>query len=156
MALAHNLSIGTLAKRTYTSTSTIRYYEAIGLLRRSNRGAGGQRIYGEVDVRRLTFIRRCRNLGFPLAQVQTLIALMEDGDRSCLEVRELAQKHLAALRVKLAELEALQKGVADFARDCDTKCSGVSGAECEVLRDLSHPFAMRAVELRKVSRGDHG
>jgi DNA-binding transcriptional MerR regulator len=45
---------------------TIRYYEEIGLLRPADRQAGGQRVYGDDDVKRLTFVRRCRDLGFPL------------------------------------------------------------------------------------------
>jgi hypothetical protein len=55
-----DLKIGALAKRAATNGPTIRYYEEIGLLPHADRQAGGQRIYGEEDVRRLVFIRRCR------------------------------------------------------------------------------------------------
>lgn len=45
-----SLRIGALAERAGTNTSTIRYYEEIGLLRPADRQAGGQRAYGDEDV----------------------------------------------------------------------------------------------------------
>ena len=50
-----NLKIGSLADRTGTNPPTIRYYEKIGLLRSADRQAGGQRVYGDADVKQLTF-----------------------------------------------------------------------------------------------------
>jgi DNA-binding transcriptional MerR regulator len=58
------LRIGALARRTGTTAPTIRYYEEIGLLHRAGRHSGGHRVYSEEDVRRLFFIRRCREFGF--------------------------------------------------------------------------------------------
>ena len=69
------LKIGALARQTGTSAPTIRYYEEIGLLRPAGRQAGNQRIYGEADVRSLTFIRRCRDFGFSIDQIRELVAL---------------------------------------------------------------------------------
>jgi DNA-binding transcriptional MerR regulator len=143
MALVDGLSIGALARRTGTNPPTIRYYEAIGLLPPSRRGGGGQRIYGAADVRRVTFIRRCRNLAFPIEQIQELTSLMEDGDRSCLEARQLAHQHLSSVRAKLAELLELEKSVAALVMDCDTKCDGRPGPECSILADLSQPPAIK-------------
>ena len=65
------LRIGALAERTGTNAPTIRYYEEIGLLRPPDRQRGGQRVYGEQDLKRLTFIRRCRQFGFPIEQVRS-------------------------------------------------------------------------------------
>ena len=71
-----NLKIGALAKRTSTNGPTIRYYEEIGLLPQADRQAGGQRIYSEDDVRRLTFIRRCREFGFSVEQVRNVSTIL--------------------------------------------------------------------------------
>lgn len=60
-----NLKIGALARQTGTNAPTIRYYEEIGLLRSAGRQAGNQRVYSDADVKSLTFIRRCRELGSP-------------------------------------------------------------------------------------------
>lgn len=104
--------IGTLAERTGTSAATIRYYEEINLLRRPDRQEGNQRRYGEEDVRRLTFIRRCRDFGFSIEQVRILVSLVQDRSRSCTEARDLAQAHLTDIRSKLRELKALEKSIA--------------------------------------------
>ena len=58
------LKIGALAERTGTNPPTIRYYEEIGLVKPAGRASGGQRTYGDEDVKLLTFIRRCRDRVF--------------------------------------------------------------------------------------------
>ncbi|MBO0865344.1 MAG: MerR family transcriptional regulator, partial [Mycobacterium sp.] len=74
------IKIGELARATGTTAPTIRYYEEIGLLPPAPR-SGGQRQYGDADVRRLTFIRRCRESGFPVEQVRVLASLTHDCER---------------------------------------------------------------------------
>ena len=64
------LSIGNLAKATGTKVVTIRYYEQIGLLPVPARTEGNYRAYNDEHLRRLRFIRRCRDLGFTLDQVR--------------------------------------------------------------------------------------
>ena len=131
------LKIGALARRTRTSPPTIRYYEQIGLLPRARRQDGGQRRYGEDDVRRLTFIRRCREFDFPIKQVKGLVTLMQDRDRSCLEARDAARRHLVVVRDKLVELGALERGLAAFVRACDQSCAGGAAPDCPILEDLA-------------------
>lgn len=130
------LKIGTLAKETGTNSPTIRYYESIGLLPAAARQEGGQRTYDAADVRRLTFIRRCRDFGFSIDQVRLLVGLSEDPSRSCLEVQEIANAHLAAIREKLTELQALERTIAGFAESCTTSCVGGPGPECVPLVNL--------------------
>lgn len=126
-----------LAGRTRTNAPTIRYYEQIGLMPRADRQEGNQRRYGEEDVRRLTFIRRCREFGFGIDQVRTLAALATDETRSCTEARDLAEAHLRAVREKLRELRILEKTIAGLVETCDARCVGGPGPECVVLDDLS-------------------
>jgi DNA-binding transcriptional MerR regulator len=129
--------IGDLAERTRTNAPTIRYYEQIGLLPRPDRQEGNQRRYADDDVRRLTFIRRCREFGFSIDQVRTLALLVTDQTRSCLEARELAHAHLMDVRAKLRELRALEKSIAGFVTQCDAECAGGPGPDCVILDDLS-------------------
>ena len=63
---------------TSTNAPTIRYYEEIGMLRPADRQSGGQRVYGDADVKRLTFIRRCREFGFSIDQVRVLVGLVQN------------------------------------------------------------------------------
>jgi DNA-binding transcriptional MerR regulator len=131
------LKIGALAKRTGTNVPTIRYYEDIGLLRPADRQAGGQRVYDDADVKRLTFIRRCRDFGFPIEQVRSLVGLVQDPQSSCLHARNMAEAHLATVRAKLAELKALERSIAAFVVNCDSSCAGGPGPDCVILDDLA-------------------
>lgn len=135
------IKIGALAERTGTNAPTIRYYEEIGLLRSADRQTGGQRVYGDDDVRRLTFIRRCREFGFSIDQVRSLVGLVQSPQTSCMHARDLAQEHLAAVRAKLTELNGLERSIAAFVASCDASCAGGPGPDCVILRDLSNPRA---------------
>lgn len=131
------LKIGALAKATGTSTPTIRYYEQIGILPRPHRLDSSQRVYGDNDVKRLTFVRRCREFGFSIEQIRVLASLVQDRQRSCLEARDLAKEHLRVLRGKLVELRELEGAVAAFVASCDSTCAGGAGPDCTILEELA-------------------
>lgn len=130
------LTIGQLARAAGVTTPTIRYYEEIGLLPPADRSAAGQRMYAEIDLERLTFIRRCRDFGFSIDQVRDLARLSISADEDCSRVRDLAQAHLADVRTKMAELLALEASLEAFARRCDMACAGGPGRDCVVFEDL--------------------
>ena len=140
-----NLKIGALARQTGTNAPTIRYYEEIGLLRSAGRQAGNQRVYSATDVKSLTFIRRCREFGFSIDQVRSLVALVQDPASPCVQARDLAQEHLVAVRAKLAELKALERSIAAFVTNCDASCAGGAGPDCVILDDLSKGAQQRPV-----------
>ena len=100
-------------------------------------------MYGDADVRRLTFIRRCREFGFSIEQVRSLVALVQDPQSSCMHARDLAQEHLASVRTKLTELKALERSLAAFVASCDATCAGGPGPDCVILDDLYEPPARR-------------
>jgi DNA-binding transcriptional MerR regulator len=137
--MSANLSIGIVARRAGATVPTIRYYEEIGLLPPAARTAAGQRSYGEAAVRRLVFIRRCRDFGFSLEHVRELVGLIDHPERPCTQARDVAAGHLAALRVKLAELRSLEASLAAFVCSCETECAGGPAADCAILEDLALP-----------------
>jgi len=132
-----SLSIGALAKRVRCTVPTIRYYEEIGLLPHANRAVNGRRYYGDADRQRLLFIKRCRDFGFPIEQVRNLVGLFENGDRSCMEVRDVAQEHLDAVRAKITEFRQLEASLAAFVESCDAACCGGAARDCTIIDDLS-------------------
>lgn len=132
------LRIGELAGATGTTAPTIRYYEQIGLLPNPSR-VGAQRRYDDDDVRRVTFIRRCRDLDFSVEQIRSLVALTHDNDRSCHDARDLARTHLAAVHAKLTKLRALAGSIAALIEAAEADCHGGPGAECVALERLSRP-----------------
>jgi MerR family transcriptional regulator, copper efflux regulator len=134
-----SLSIGSLAQQTGCSVPTIRYYEEIGLLPAGPRTEAGRRLYGAPAVKRLTFIRRCRDFGFSIEQVRELMGLIDEPDRPCVEVRDIASGHLLEVRKKLIELQALEASLTAFVASCDTACSGGRSVDCTILEDLAQP-----------------
>ena len=135
--LAH--SIGAAAKQTGCSVPTIRYYEEVGLLPPAPRSEGNQRHYDAAAIRRLTFIRRCRDFRFTIEQVRELVGLVDEPDRGCIEVRDIAQAHLQEVQKKLAELQALETTLFAFVCSCNTACAGGPAVDCTILEDLAMP-----------------
>ena len=58
------LTIGELSSESGVQIETIRYYESIKLMPEPERTSGKQRRYTQNDVKRLSFIRHARELGF--------------------------------------------------------------------------------------------
>lgn len=133
------LSIGLVARQTGCTVPTIRYYEDIGLLPPAGRTQAGQRHYDQRTVRRLTFIRRCRDFGFSIEQVRELVGLVDQPDRPCADVRDIAAHHLQQVRRKLDELKALEGSLSAFVVGCDSACAGGPALDCTILEDLSLP-----------------
>src|SRR5258707_968450 len=82
--------------------------------RQAERQGGGQRTYDREDVRRLAFVRRCREFGFSIDEVRTLLSLTSDRSALCTDARDLAERHLETVRSKLVELRALETSIASL------------------------------------------
>jgi len=126
------IAIGELSRRTGCNIETVRYYERIGLLPKPAR-RGTYRRYEAGDVERLAFVLRARELGFTLDEVRTLLALATGGQDTCAEVREIAAIHLSNIRIRIADLRAMERALAQAVRQCDA--GEITG--CPVISALS-------------------
>ena len=125
-------TIGVLSKGTGCNIETIRYYERIGLMPKPPRSPGGHRLYEEDHLRRLTFIRRSRELGFTLEEVRGLLRLVDGGSYTCAEVKALTLDHAAEVRRKVADLRKLERVLKEMAAECD----GGEVPECPIIDTL--------------------
>jgi len=112
------LTIGRLARQAGVKVSTVRVYERHGLLPEPPRSDSGYREYQPTDLDRLVFIRRAKELGFTLAEVRELLALFDDPDTGCAEVRAQAEEKLADIQARLRDLRRIQRSLTDLTRAC--------------------------------------
>ncbi len=113
------LRIGELANKTNTSSETLRYYEAEGLIPEPHRSDAGYRLYTALDVSRVNFIRRARAMGFSLKEVSELLTLQVDKAHStCGEVKSLAEHKLVTIEEKIEELQKMKSALQKITLAC--------------------------------------
>lgn len=126
------MNIGQAASASGVSQRMIRHYEAIGLIPKAARRASGYRDYDERDVHTLRFIRRARDLGFPIEEIGKLLALWHDRSRASADVKALALARAEELERKEQELRAMRRSLEALA----SSCHGDDRPDCPILEDL--------------------
>lgn len=129
---ATHFQIGALSAETGVNIETIRFYEKIGLMPAPPRTEGRQRVYDSDHLRRLTFIRRSRELGFSLDQIRDLLGLVRGHDLTCAEVKAMTEQHVTAIRRKVKDLKKLDRVLTDLA----AKCRRNAVPDCPILEAL--------------------
>ena len=126
----HN--IGEAAELTGVSAKMIRHYEGIGLIPAASRTFANYRLYNDSDIHRLRFIKRSRNLGFSMKQIEALLGLWNNPGRASAQVKKLAKAHADELAQKVRELQAMQRTLENLAKHCH----GDDRPDCPILDDL--------------------
>ncbi len=127
------MNIGAAASASGVTAKMIRHYELIGLLPPAERRSNTYRDYGEREVHELRFIKRARRLGFSTAEIAALLALWRDRARPSREVRQIAERHVAELEARIAEMQAMAKTLAGLVE----ACCGDDRPDCPILDDLA-------------------
>jgi len=133
--MATLLTIGDAAKASGLSAKMIRHYEQSGLLRKSPRTDSGYRLYSSEQVSQLRFVRQARNLGFSLADIQSLLELWQNQERESRVVKQLARQHLDEIAAKISELQRMQEVLTTLADGC----LGDESPQCNILNQLAKP-----------------
>ena len=126
------MNIGQASKASGVSQRMIRHYEKLGLIPPPPRRDSGYRDYSDTDIHRLRFIANARDLGFPIVEIKTLLALWSDRNRSSSEVKQLAEARAAELGQKARALEAMRATLLDLAH----RCHGDALPDCPILEQL--------------------
>ncbi|HEY9538733.1 MAG TPA: Cu(I)-responsive transcriptional regulator [Kiloniellaceae bacterium] len=127
------MNIGTAARQSGVPAKTIRYYESVGLIGAAERTASGYRVYGRDDVETLRFVQRARSLGFSVEAVGNLLTLWRDRSRSSAEVKALAERRVADIDRKMAELAEMRATLLYLTE----RCHGDARPECPILLGLA-------------------
>ncbi len=99
------MKIAEVSERFGISTDTLRYYERIGLIRPVSRNSGGIREYGEVDLRRVDFIKCMRSAGLPIEVLIEYVNLVEQGDPTIQARKDILKEQREVVRTKMGELQ---------------------------------------------------
>lgn len=125
-------SIGELSRQTGVKIPTIRYYEQMGLLVAPERSEGNQRRYGADGLKRLSFIRHSRELGFSIQDIRELLELSQHPEETCEDAHVIAARHLGDVQGRIQRLRRLEKELKRI-----TNCEADSVADCSVIETLA-------------------
>ncbi|MBI1684912.1 Cu(I)-responsive transcriptional regulator [Caulobacter hibisci] len=127
------MNIGQASKASGVTTKMIRYYHEIGLVQPASRSDSNYREYDERQINELRFIKRARSLGFSMEEITQLLSLWRDRSRPSREVKAIADRHLAHLNARIAEMQAM----ADTLQHLSLCCAGDERPDCPILADLT-------------------
>ncbi len=108
-------------------------------------------------IERLAFVKRAKTLGFSLEEIRELLHLQGEQTGVCVEVRDLLQTKLSAVREKKADLEKLEAHLSDALSKCNQalKHQPKSPEACPALRQMadsrSHSSEMKMNSARRVA-----
>ena len=101
------MRISELAESAGVPTSTVRYYERVGLLAQPHRTASGYRDYEDDAAARLLFIARARRMGLSCDQVTSLLPVWSTSTCGATQERvtRLIEDKQAEIADRIAELQ---------------------------------------------------
>ena len=121
------LTIGEVARRAGVATSSVRYYERIGLLSEPERLHGQRRYHTDV-LGKLGFIGVAQSAGFKLREIKELIDGVDSADGMGEQMRSLSIRKLNEVEALLEHTKAM-KGWLEVAKECG--CA--TPAECALF-----------------------
>lgn len=124
------VTIGELARLSGVGVETIRYYEREKLLDQPKRPVNGFRRYPPEALQRLSFVRRAKELGFTLDEIRDLLKLRARRGATCSTVCAKAQKKIAEIDERIAELQRLREALVVLADACTGE---VAIEDCSIL-----------------------
>ncbi len=127
-------STGQLAKQANCKVETVHYYEKTGIMPEPGRSEGGHRIYTLTHLKRLNFIRRCRDLGFTIEQVKELLRFIDEPDHYCGEVKAMAMLQAREVQQKIDDLTRLKAALNQMVAQC--KGQNYSIDNCPIIDAL--------------------
>lgn len=121
------LTIGEVARRTGRATSSLRYYEEIGLLVPACR-VNGRRRYDEDAIRTLAVVATAQRGGLNLDEIRLLLEASPSDRRSTERLRDVAERKLPEV-VAMIERAELVRGWLE----CASRCECPSLEECPLF-----------------------
>ena len=115
------LKISELAKAAGINTTTVRYYERIGIFPKPDISESGYRQYTENFVKTAKFIKHAKEIGFSLKEISELLLLRVNESKSCNYVKTMAEIKIAGINEKISSLERLKEKLIRLKNQCENK-----------------------------------
>jgi DNA-binding transcriptional MerR regulator len=103
------MKIAEVSERYGITSDTLRYYERIGLIQPVNRNGNGVRDYGEIDLRRVEFIKCMRSAGLPIETLIEYVGLVQQGDDTIEARKEILKEQRVLLQGRMKEMQKTLK-----------------------------------------------
>lgn len=146
------LRSGEIARRAGVSADTLRHYERRGLLGKPRRLANGYRAYPPEALDRVLLIQRALAVGFTLDELTELLRERDRGQLPCRKVRLLAERKLAEVDRRLAELAEFRTDLQRALREWDVRLAKAEGKDpARLLESLASKPAVRSSPMRAFS-----
>lgn len=101
-------AIGDIARQSGVPSSTLRYYESIGLIPAPQR-INGRRRYDTSTLQRLSIITFAQQAGFTLGEIRDLFIGFPAGTTPAVRWETLARRKLAVLAAQQARIRSMRK-----------------------------------------------
>jgi DNA-binding transcriptional MerR regulator len=128
-------TIGQLAGAAGVPTSTVRYYERVGLLKPDFRTGANYRGYTDDALKRLRFIRSAQATGFNLSDIESLLSITCSTAPPCDDVLNLMRARLQGIRDQVKGLKRLERALARTLEAC---CKGEGPDICDEICRLNN------------------
>ncbi len=131
------MKIGELAKKSGLSAHTLRFYEKQGLIKVNNRSESNYRIYNNADLDTAKFIKRCRDMGFSLEEVEVFLSIRSDRPAHiCADAKNITAIKITEVEDKISELQQILIALHKLSDAC---CGGNESAElCSIIDALDN------------------
>jgi DNA-binding transcriptional MerR regulator len=113
--------IGELVERTGLTKDTIRFYEKKGLisLDRQSRRENNYKEYSEQVLDKLMLIRKLKDMGFTLNEIDTFLELWREEDASCKNLKFTLENKITLINEQMQRLHELKSRLSDSLTKCN-------------------------------------
>jgi DNA-binding transcriptional MerR regulator len=129
------LTIGQVAKAANVNMETVKFYERKELITKPSRSESGYRIYSEIALEEIAFIKQAQEIGFTLQEIKQLRSLLQDDDYfPAEEMYAYASTKVKEIEQKIARLESF-KSLLEQVTKLPEESLPLSKGQCPVLKN---------------------
>jgi DNA-binding transcriptional MerR regulator len=123
--------IGQLVERSGLTKDTIRFYEKRGLILvdKRNRRENNYKEYSEQVLEKLLLIRKLKDLGFTLNEIDTFLELWREEDASCHNLKYTLENKVSLVNEQIGKLIELKERLLFSLTKCNNH-------ECEFEKNI--------------------